>query len=47
MAAILGLGWAWLRLRKGNLSSAHFDTVGIFWYFVVLVWPVIYFQVYV
>lgn len=47
VAAILGLAWAWLRLRKGILSSAHFDTVGIFWYFVVLVWPVIYFQVYV
>ena len=47
VAAILGLSWAWLRLRKGELSAAHFDTVGIFWYFVVLVWPVIYFQVYV
>lgn len=47
VAAILGLVWAWLRLRKRELSAAHFDTVGIFWYFVVLVWPVIYFQVYV
>jgi cytochrome c oxidase subunit 3 len=47
VAAILGLSWAWLRLNKGELSAAHFDTVGIFWYFVVLVWPVIYFQVYV
>jgi cytochrome c oxidase subunit 3 len=47
VAAILGLSWAWHRLRRGELSSAHFDTVGIFWYFVVLIWPVIYFQVYV
>jgi cytochrome c oxidase subunit 3 len=47
VAAIFGLAWAWLRLRTGELSSAHFDTVQIFWYFVVLVWPVIYFQVYV
>jgi cytochrome c oxidase subunit 3 len=47
VAAIFGLAWAWLRLRTGELNSAHFDTVQIFWYFVVLVWPVIYFQVYV
>lgn len=46
VAAILALGWAWVRLRQGALSRAHFDTVQVFWYFVVGIWPVIYFQVY-
>jgi heme/copper-type cytochrome/quinol oxidase subunit 3 len=46
VAAILCLGWAWARLRKGALTAAHFDTVQLFWYFVVLVWPFLYYQVY-
>lgn len=44
--ALVCLLWAWIRLRRGKLSGAQFMTVQIFWYFVVLVWPVIYFQVY-
>lgn len=46
VAAIACLGWAWTRLYKGTLAKAHFDAVQIFWYFVVLVWPVIFLQVY-
>ena len=46
VAALACLGWAWTRLRRGRLSAAQFMTVQIFWYFIVLVWPVIYFQVY-
>ena len=47
--AVVALGflaWAWGRLRRGALSDTQFKAVQIFWYFVVLVWPVIYFQVY-
>ncbi len=47
--AIVALGfliWAWKRLRAGTLSGSQFLMVQIFWYFVVLLWPVIYFEVY-
>lgn len=46
IAAILGLVWAWFRLREGRLSPAQFGTVQVFWYFVVLIWPMLYFKVY-
>ncbi len=46
LVALGFLAWAWGRLRRGVLSDAQFKAVRIFWYFVVLVWPVIYFQVY-
>jgi heme/copper-type cytochrome/quinol oxidase subunit 3 len=46
VAAIGYLVWAWVRMRRGVLDSAHFASVQIFWYFVVAVWPVIFFQVY-
>ena len=46
VAAILGLSWAWLRLRQDALTAAEFGTVQVFWYFVVLVWPVLYLKVY-
>lgn len=46
VAAILCLAWAWTRLYRGTLIKAHFDTVQIFWYFVVLIWPIIFLQVY-
>lgn len=46
VAALGCLGWAWLRLRAGRLSESQFGTVEVFWYFVVLVWPVLYLKVY-
>jgi len=46
VAAILCLAWAWLRLRRGLLTSAQLGAVEVFWYFVVLVWPVLYLKVY-
>jgi cytochrome c oxidase subunit 3 len=46
IAAILCLIWAWFRLRRGRLTAAQLGTVEAFWYFVVLVWPVLYLQVY-
>lgn len=46
VVAISCLAWAWERLRRGLLTDTQFKGVQIFWYFVVLVWPVIYFQVY-
>ena len=46
IAAIACLAWAWLRLRRGRLTASQFGTVQVFWYFVVLVWPVLYLKVY-
>lgn len=34
------------RMRQGRLSASAFQAVRIFWYFVVLVWPVLYILVY-
>ena len=46
VAAILALAWAALRLGVGTLTREVLSTVAIFWYFVVLVWPFLYFVVY-
>jgi len=46
LAAIGGVAWACHRLWKGGLSREQLGTVAIFWYFVVLVWPILYWRVY-
>ncbi len=46
VGAIIALGWAWYRLIHDRLTGAQLATVAAFWYFVVLVWPVIYLKVY-
>ena len=46
VAALAGLGVAWWRLRAGRLSYGFFLAAQTFWYFVVLIWPVIYARVY-
>ena len=45
-AALLGMGWATYELKEGRLTAAQLGTVATFWYFVVLVWPVLYMKVY-
>ncbi len=40
------LAWAFTRASSGRLTREAMSTVAIFWYFVVLVWPFLYFQVY-
>jgi heme/copper-type cytochrome/quinol oxidase subunit 3 len=46
VAALAGMVWAWLRLEKGRLTDSQLATVAAFWYFVVLVWPILYLKVY-
>ena len=46
IGAICAMTWAWFRLHRGRLTLGQFSTVEVFWYFVVLVWPMIYFRVY-
>lgn len=46
VVAIGILGRMWLRLRRGWLTRAQLATAGVFWYFVVGVWPILYLVVY-
>lgn len=46
VAAIVALGVAWARLRRGTLTPGFFFGAQTFWYFVVGIWPVIYLRVY-
>ncbi len=44
--ALLVLGAAWLQMARGKLNPGLFFGAQTFWYFVVLLWPVIYARVY-
>ena len=44
--ALLALVWAFWRLDQGALTRHQLATVSAFWYFVVLVWPLLYWKVY-
>ena len=47
--AVVALGvfaWVFQLLRRGELAPSVFATAQIFWYFVVAVWPVLYWRVY-
>ena len=46
VAAILALSWGWYRTHKEKLSRNQLASMAVFWYFVVLVWPIIYWRVY-
>jgi heme/copper-type cytochrome/quinol oxidase subunit 3 len=46
VAAILALTWAYRRLATGVLAASTFQAVRVFWYFVVGLWPIIYWRVY-
>ena len=44
--ALLALGWSWAQMARGKLNPGFFFGSQTFWYFVVLMWPVIYARVY-
>jgi heme/copper-type cytochrome/quinol oxidase subunit 3 len=46
VVAIAVLGYSYRRLRRDELTASGFWTAQIFWYFVVAVWPILYYQVY-
>jgi cytochrome c oxidase subunit III len=46
VAAIVALAWVYLLMRRGKQVPEAFAATQVFWYFVVLVWPVIYLRVY-
>ena len=46
IAAIIVLSLALRRLMQGRLTESRLGAVQLFWYFVVLVWPILYWRVY-
>jgi cytochrome c oxidase subunit III len=46
VAAIFALTWVYVLMRRGTLAPSTFMSAQMFWYFVVIVWPVIYLRVY-
>ncbi|MBZ5643178.1 MAG: cytochrome c oxidase subunit 3 [Acidobacteriia bacterium] len=46
VAAIIALTWVYLLMRAGKFVPSRFAATQVFWYFVVVVWPVIYLRVY-
>jgi cytochrome c oxidase subunit 3 len=46
VVAIVALAAVYFPMRRGTLSPARFTATQVFWYFVVLLWPIIYLRVY-
>lgn len=46
VAALGALAWAFVKLVRGGVSGSFFFGAQVFWYFVVVMWPVIYARVY-
>ncbi len=46
VGALVALVWALYKLVREELTASQLATVSAFWYFVVLVWPVLYLKVY-
>ncbi len=46
VASLLALIYLYRRLRRGFVSGSLFGGAALFWYFVVLMWPILYLKVY-
>jgi heme/copper-type cytochrome/quinol oxidase subunit 3 len=46
VAAMIALAVSWAMLQAGRLTRSQLGAVQLFWYFVVLVWPFLYWKVY-
>jgi len=46
VVAVAALAAIYLPMRRGALAPSRFAATQVFWYFVVLLWPVIYLRVY-
>jgi heme/copper-type cytochrome/quinol oxidase subunit 3 len=46
VVAIIALTWVYFMMRRGKFSPSTFTATQMFWYFVVILWPVIYLRVY-
>jgi cytochrome c oxidase subunit III len=46
VAAIVALTIVYVLMRRGKLAPSTFTATQVFWYFVVILWPIIYLRVY-
>jgi cytochrome c oxidase subunit III len=46
VAAIIALTWVYVLMRTGKYVASTFAATQIFWYFVIVLWPIIYLRVY-
>jgi heme/copper-type cytochrome/quinol oxidase subunit 3 len=46
VVAIIALTWVYLQMRRGTFKPSTFTATQVFWYFVVILWPIIYLRVY-
>lgn len=46
VGAIVALAWSVLAMRARRLNESALGAIELFWYFVVLVWPLLYWKVY-
>jgi heme/copper-type cytochrome/quinol oxidase subunit 3 len=46
VGGLLALGWVVLRMLRGTATLSQLRAAGVFWSFVVLIWPMIYVMVY-
>jgi len=46
LGGLIFLGLGYLALRASRLEDERFQAIQIFWYFVVLLWPILYVRVY-
>ena len=46
VAALAAMIYYWFALRSRRLMVSTLATIQLFWFFVVLMWPLIYWQVY-
>jgi len=46
VVAIIAMMWVYVLMRRGTLAPSTFTATQVFWYFVVILWPVIYLRVY-
>lgn len=46
VVAIIALTWVYVRMRRGSFKPSTFTATQVFWYFVVILWPIIYLRVY-
>ncbi len=46
VCALALLVWCWVGLMAGRMPASRFGAVQLFWYFVVMVWPVLWLVIY-
>lgn len=46
VGALLGMAWVYAQLLRQRMTRAQLATIQVLWYFVVGIWPILYWRVY-